>query len=243
MRLAAPARTRLLPRHTDSLHGLHGREPSGGRSMGPRALFTQGLRIRNHGDHDQPGLAAALAVVRGRPFERLDLERDAVDGDDPHLLAGRRPASPGWCGPATAPSPTLTTPSGSTASTTSPSSPIIHSRPIVGVANRVRTIDGMPTTNASIDPADAGEQRDPRRAQRDARAAARTATSCRRSCRRCRRRSRSAGRPTWTSTANASIASDDQRRPPSRGPGARRGRSTPGRGRPRRRRRRRRRRR
>ncbi|CAB4793308.1 unannotated protein [freshwater metagenome] len=27
--------------------------------------------------------------------------------------------------------------------------PIIHSRPIVGVAKRVRTIDGMPTIKAS----------------------------------------------------------------------------------------------
>ena len=38
-----------------------------------------------------------------------------------------------------------TTPSGSTAAPASPSSPTIQSRPIVGVENRVRTIDGMPT--------------------------------------------------------------------------------------------------
>ena len=47
---------------------------------------------------------------------------------------------------------TSTTPSGSTRSTTAPSSPIIHSRPIVGVAKRVRTIDGMPTMNVSMIP-------------------------------------------------------------------------------------------
>ena len=46
----------------------------------------------------------------------------------------------------------------------SPSSPIIHSRPIVGVAKRARTIDGMPTMKARSDPADPGRQRDPGRA-------------------------------------------------------------------------------
>ncbi len=33
-----------------------------------------------------------------------------------------------------------------------PDWPIIHSRPIVGVANRVRTIDGMPTMNVRVMP-------------------------------------------------------------------------------------------
>ena len=33
-----------------------------------------------------------------------------------------------------------------------PSSPIIHSRPIVGVAKRARTIDGMPTMKARATP-------------------------------------------------------------------------------------------
>ena len=47
---------------------------------------------------------------------------------------------------------TSTTPSGSTATTASPSSPTIQSRPMVGVAKRVRTIDGMPTMNASSTP-------------------------------------------------------------------------------------------
>ena len=118
--------------------------------MGPRALFTQGLRTGNRAQLS--GRAAAFAVVLGRPLERLDLQRHAVDGDHAHLLTGGRRASPGWCGPASAPTPTLTTPSGSTSSTTSPSSPIIHSRPIVGVAKRVRTIDGIPTTKARIVP-------------------------------------------------------------------------------------------
>ena len=46
------------------------------------------------------GLAAPFAVVPGRPLERLDLQRDAVDGDDAHLLTGGDRASPGSCGPA-----------------------------------------------------------------------------------------------------------------------------------------------
>ena len=48
--------------------------------------------------------------------------------------------------------PTDTKPSGSTASMAVPSWPIIHSRPIVGVANRVRTIEGMPTMNVRLMP-------------------------------------------------------------------------------------------
>jgi hypothetical protein len=48
--------------------------------------------------------------------------------------------------------PTCTTPSGSTSTSAEPSSPIIHSRPIVGVAKRVRTIDGMPLKNVIAAP-------------------------------------------------------------------------------------------
>ena len=44
---------------------------------------------------------------------------------------------------------TRTTPSGDTLVTASPSSPIIHSRPMVGVEKRVRTMAGMPATMAS----------------------------------------------------------------------------------------------
>src|SRR5262249_20983094 len=45
-----------------------------------------------------------------------------------------------------------TTPSGSTDVTATPSEPTSQSRPIVGVAKRVRVIDGIPTMNASIVP-------------------------------------------------------------------------------------------
>jgi hypothetical protein len=48
--------------------------------------------------------------------------------------------------------PTVTKPSGSTASIALPSCPIIHSRPIVGVAKRERTIDGMPTMKVRLMP-------------------------------------------------------------------------------------------
>ncbi len=47
---------------------------------------------------------------------------------------------------------TSTSPSGAIASIAVPSRPIIHSRPIVGVANLVRTIDGMPTMNVRLIP-------------------------------------------------------------------------------------------
>ena len=39
------------------------------------------------------------------------------------------------------------------APTATPVDPMIHSRPMVGVENRVRTIDGMPTTNVNNTPA------------------------------------------------------------------------------------------
>ncbi len=45
-----------------------------------------------------------------------------------------------------------TTPLAFTSSTASPSSPIIHSRPIVGVENLVRTMAGIPDTIASTIP-------------------------------------------------------------------------------------------
>ena len=45
-----------------------------------------------------------------------------------------------------------TTPSGDTGVTARPSSPTIHSRPMVGVENRVRTIDGIPATKARPTP-------------------------------------------------------------------------------------------
>ena len=44
---------------------------------------------------------------------------------------------------------TVTSPSGEISVVAIPSKPINHSRPIVGVANRVRTIDGIPTMKAN----------------------------------------------------------------------------------------------
>ena len=61
--------------------------------------------------------------VRGGPWPRPRAARPRASRRRwrPRAPARRRrPASPGWCGPASAPSPTLTTPSGSTSSTTSP---------------------------------------------------------------------------------------------------------------------------
>src|SRR2546425_7750768 len=47
---------------------------------------------------------------------------------------------------------TTTVPSGLIAVRASPSSPIIHSRPIVGVENRVRTMAGIPAIIATVTP-------------------------------------------------------------------------------------------
>ena len=47
---------------------------------------------------------------------------------------------------------TVTTPSGATRPTAVPTSPTIHSRPMVGVEKRVRTMAGMPPTIASETP-------------------------------------------------------------------------------------------
>ena len=49
-------------------------------------------------------------------------------------------------------SPTCTMPSGLMAPIATPVEPMIHSRPMVGVENRVRTIDGIPTTKVSNTP-------------------------------------------------------------------------------------------
>src|SRR5687768_8511886 len=48
---------------------------------------------------------------------------------------------------------TSTVPSGATSTRAAPTSPTIDSRPIVGVANRARTIDGMPATMNRATPA------------------------------------------------------------------------------------------
>jgi hypothetical protein len=58
-----------------------------------------------------------------------------------------------------------TTPSGETLVMASPSSPIIHSRPMVGVEKRVRTMAGMPPIMASEVPPMPDEQRDPRQTE------------------------------------------------------------------------------
>ena len=103
------------------------------------------------------GRGTPLAVVARTAGLGLDLERDPVDRDHPHRLAGHhrrgprwdRDPRPGWVRARQRALATTTTPSGDTSPTAVPNSPIIHSRPIVGVAKRVRVIDGMPTTNVS----------------------------------------------------------------------------------------------
>ena len=50
------------------------------------------------------------------------------------------------------PSCTRTVPPGASSSSATPCAPIIHSRPMVGVAKRVRVIDGIPTINVSAKP-------------------------------------------------------------------------------------------
>ena len=153
-------------------------------------------------------LTRPLAVDHGRaPSSRLDLQRDAVDRHDLQSGTGgdrRRPvgASP----------PPGATDHGDALGidrcrSRVPSWPIIHSRPMVGVANRVRTIDGMPTMNVSITPTDADDQRDPSEAQivaghrlvQEPRADDEQHDA--------RPPSRTVGMPTCTSIANASIDS------------------------------------
>ena len=90
--------------------------------------------------------AALLAVVDGAALERLDLEQQPVDLDHPDAGVQRRSGvarlvrarhrRPGRARRRRA----------TTLVTASPSSPIIHSRPMVGVEKRVRTMAGMPAT-------------------------------------------------------------------------------------------------
>jgi hypothetical protein len=106
-------------------------------------------------------LATALAVVAGGALHRLDLQRDAVDGDDPQLA----PAGSGVARLVRARHLRLAHlrhAVGVDGADRNAREPIIHSRPMVGVAKRVRTIDGMPTTKVSSTPTDAHEQGEPR---------------------------------------------------------------------------------
>ncbi len=97
-------------------------------------------------------LLAHLAVVLGGAFERFDLERDAVDRGDAHRVAGLDRGGAVRAGAPLRHRRPARCPRGRSRSTAVPSAPIIHSRPTVGVAKRVRVIDGMPTMNVSITP-------------------------------------------------------------------------------------------
>ena len=56
--------------------------------MGRDRCSHSGLRAGNRTIAVTQTSCAPLAVVPGGALQRLDLERDAVDGDDPHLLTG-----------------------------------------------------------------------------------------------------------------------------------------------------------
>ena len=99
---------------------------------------------------NRSGVGAAFPVVDRAAELGLDLEKQPVDLDDP--CARTRLEQEVRLVRACQGAPRrVTMPSGSTASTTSPTSPIIHSRPIVGVENRVDHV-GMPPSMANSTP-------------------------------------------------------------------------------------------
>src|SRR6478735_2413533 len=150
------ARGAELPVRVLRDHEGHRRNRPRADQRSPAAVYT-GFTVPEHAAHETPDAGGCQSRVRRSRWSRAAPSSGSTSSVTPSIETTRT-CSPTATGVARLvrarhlASRTLTTPSGSTASITSPSSPIIHSRPIVGVANRVRTIEGMPTTNVSSTP-------------------------------------------------------------------------------------------